>query len=179
MDLHNRLIAAFLEPQATLPQIAADAGLTLGQLAQWFNHPGTQAALEELREMARFRSQLLADLGLPAAVQHLDHITAQLAALEPGPDAPIATHLRLADTVRRNATAIQRLATPRPLRAAAPDLRITDVPRSNTPADQDLRDILNLNIPAEAHADPLTPEPFDAAPAPTTRARDDPHTAAA
>jgi hypothetical protein len=112
-DLDNQLLLAFLSPSLDLAAIAAETGLTLPQLAAWFRQPETQAALEELRGMARYRAQLLADLGLPAAVDTLQRVNANLAQLEAEPDAPITLHLRLADTARRTATAIQRLASPR------------------------------------------------------------------
>lgn len=166
----DALLAAFLDPCLTLADIAAAAGLTLSQLAAWFNLRETQAVLAELREMSRFRSQILADLKLPAAVDTLARINDDLAALQPEPDAPITVHLRLADTARRTATAIQRLATPRPPRISQTAARsvgnLADGHPDRLDADQDAAD----HLPP-----PIEPGHAPAA-SPAGRARDHPHT---
>jgi len=117
--IHVQLLRAFLSAKLDLVSIAAAFALTLPELASWFHSEPTQTDLNALRDLARERAQILSELNLPAAVETLNRINANLAALQPGAEEPIATHLRLADSARRTATAIHRLATPRaiPIRA--------------------------------------------------------------
>jgi len=111
--IHVQLLRAFLSAKLDLVSIAAAFALTLPELASWFHSEPTQTDLNALRDLARERAQILSELNLPAAVETLNRINANLAALQPGAEEPIA------DSARRTATAIHRLATPRaiPIRA--------------------------------------------------------------
>lgn len=136
--LHDKLLRAFLDPARDLMEIADSLGLSITQLIEWTRSDRTREQLAAIQEIAHQRAAVLAALGLPAAVDGLVRAADALATQQPEPEAPMPVRLRFTESVRRNATSLQRLARPAsPLRAAAisaPAASLADTPCEGDPA---------------------------------------------
>ncbi|MFN7021953.1 MAG: hypothetical protein ACK4WH_11585, partial [Phycisphaerales bacterium] len=131
---HPDILLAFLDHHLTLPLIAQRTGLSLEQLAEWANSPDARRDLDHHRALCRLRARSLTAAAIPDAIDALARANHAVKRLELDESADLADHLRLADTVRRTASAILRLAArsdidpPEPPRPADPASPLVDDP---------------------------------------------------
>ena len=91
--LHRSLLAAFLDPSQTIPEVAEAHSLDLSALLAWSADPEVAAELDALEALAQRRLRALAAQHIPAAVETLAKLLTS-----PAPE-----------TARRAASALLRL----------------------------------------------------------------------
>jgi len=106
--LHRSLLAAFLDPSQTIPEVAEAHSLDLSALLAWSADPEVAAELDALEALAQRRLRALAAQHIPAAVETLAKLLTS-----PAPE-----------TARRAASALLRLlgratVSPAPRRVGA------------------------------------------------------------
>ena len=111
-DQLDALLQDYCRGDLTLPDLAANHGLSSTQLLDILDHPRVAATLDRLAEHARLQARRLAALAQPIAIDRLR----RLATSDPGDHRllPPAVEARTRETTRKAAAHLARLAAARP-----------------------------------------------------------------
>lgn len=111
-DQFDALLQDYCRGDLTLPDLAANHGLSITKLLDILDHPRIAATLDRLAEHARLQARRLAALAQPIAIDRLRRLTTS----DPGDHRllPPAVEARTRETTRKAAAHIARLAAARP-----------------------------------------------------------------
>ena len=111
-DQLDALLQDYCRGDLTLPDLAANHGLSITKLLDILDHPRIAATLDRLAEHARLQARRLAALAQPVAIDRLRRLTTS----DPGDHRllPPAVEARTRETTRKAAAHIARLAAARP-----------------------------------------------------------------
>ena len=175
------LFLDFLDPNLSLLDLADRHQLALDDLLDWSEHPETHQRLTRLHTLITLRNSYLAAEKLPIALTSLTAAATQTAP----PNADPALAHRTAESARRAATQLARLASLAPSRALSratdhPALRTVGEPAAITPSQPTPSDASThapsgaLEVPALGHIETPTASATNAGTTPATHPANEP-----